>query len=190
MESVILEQEKSKTAGASGKRFGISGPAESVEKPIRQYLYFAFRRSLRDAETYETSVSAIFGDDERSVFFREMADRKQEEAEKLYSYYKTDGYRIIRDMKKRSIISHPHYRIPMHDPCIESIEDIYSFAYKNELKTFELYSKLAKLDSNPYTKILFDYLAHLQTEHIAFIEKKFSLVDLRTKDEPRLAAAL
>jgi hypothetical protein len=35
------------------------------------------------------------------------------------------------------------------------------------------------LDSNPFTKILFDYLAHLQTDHIVFIEKMFSLVDLR-----------
>jgi hypothetical protein len=186
MESMIMGQEKQALSLNSQKGFGKKYIPETVEKPIRQYLYFAFRRSLRDAESYDHASFGIPGNDERAVFLREMAERKRREAEKFYSYYKTDGYQVIKDLKKRSIISHPHYEVQVLASQMESIEDTYSFAYRKEHNNFELYSKLSGRDSNPYTKIVFDYLAHLQTGHIAFIEKKFSLVDLRRE---RMAAA-
>ena len=179
MESLVMEHKKSTISPFKEKQLRLIIPAETVEKPIKQYLYFAFRRSLRDAESYENAASGVPGNDERCAFFTKMAERKHEEAEKLYSYYKTDGCQTLKDMKKRSIISHPHYETLMHATQIASIEDTYSFAYKKEQNSLELYLKLAGLDDNPYTKILFDYLANLQTGHIAFIEKKFSLVDLR-----------
>jgi hypothetical protein len=188
METMVAHQENSVSSSNSRKRFGVLSSVETVEKPIKQYLYFAFRRSLRDAEAYENAVSGIQAGDERCVFFREMAGRKRDEAEKLYSYYKSDGYRIVKDLKGRSIISHPNYEAPACASDIASIEDTYSFAYKKEQNNLDLYSKLAGLDSNPYTKILFDYLANLQSAHIAFIEKKFSLVDLRVHSGQRMAA--
>jgi hypothetical protein len=188
METMFIDKEKSTISLTSRKRFGVLHATQTVEKPIKQYLYFAFRRSLRDAESYENAAIGIPVSDERCLFFRQMADRKREEADKLYSYYKTEGYRIIRDLKKRSIISHPHYESPVRPSEIASIEDTYSFAYKKERNNLDLYSKLAGLDSNPYTKILFDYLSNLQTGHIAFIEKKFSLVDLRGQGAQRMAA--
>jgi hypothetical protein len=190
MESMTMEHDKGILSPVSRKRFSMVYPAETVEKPIKQYLYFAFRRSLRDAELYENAASDIHANDERCAFFTEMANRKHEEAEKLHSYYKADGYLTFREMKKRNIISHPHYETLMQAEQISSIEDTYSFAYKKEQNSLELYQKLAGLDSNPYTKILFDYLANLQTGHIAFIEKKFSLVDLRAQSAQWMAATL
>jgi hypothetical protein len=184
MESTIVEGGKSASSLFSQKQFGVLYPPEAVEKPIKQYLYFAFRRSLRDAEAYENAALGINENDERCKFFKEMADRKREEAEKLYLYYKSDGYRIIKDMKKRSIISHPHYEDLTHASQIASIEDTFSFAFKKEQCNLELYSKLAGLDDNSFTKILFDYLAHLQMGHISFIEKRFSLVNLRAQGAP------
>jgi rubrerythrin len=178
MESTIVEFKKSASFSFSRDCFKAPIPAETVEKPMKQYLYFAFRRSIRDAESYDSAASGIPGD-ERHDFFKEMANRKREEADKLYSYYTADGCHTLKDMMKRCIISHPHYETLMQTTQIASIEDTYSFAFKREQNNLELYLKLAGLDDNPFTKILFDYLANLQTGHIAFIEKKFSLVDLR-----------
>jgi len=180
MESTIVEIKKNMSSMIS-KEPGVQYAAKTVEKPIKQYLYFTFRRSLRDAESYETVASSI-PEDERHVFFKEMAQRKREEAEKLYTYYKMDGDGIIKDMQKRSIISRPHYETMIHATQLASIEDTFSFAYKREHNNLELYSRLASLDNNSYVKLLFDYLAHLQADHIAFIEKRFSLVDLRRQE--------
>jgi rubrerythrin len=182
MEAVLVEHKKSSFSAFPRKKFSVMHSSEILEKPIKQYLYFAFRRSIRDAETYENAASGI-PDDERHSFLIKMAQRKREEADRLYSYYTTNGYRTINDMKKRSIIAHPHYLASRDLVQISSIEDTYSFAFKREHDTLNLYSKLARLDSNPYTKILFDYLAQLQMGNIVFIEKQLTLgslnVDLR-----------
>jgi rubrerythrin len=176
MESTLVESGKGASSAESKKQFKVLSTMESLEKPMKQYLYFAFRRSLRDAESYDAAASNI-PEDERHFFFKEMAQRKREEAEKLYSYYRVGGYQVIKDFKKRSIISNPHYQQPAELSRIASIEDTYSFAFKREYNNLDLYSKLSALDSNPNTRILFDYLSQLQLNHIVFIEKKLSQIN-------------
>lgn len=165
----------------SKKPIHLTTESNAVEKPMKHYLYFAYRRSLRDAESYEAVAISVPHDNERCMFFKEMGNRKYEEAEKLHSYYVADGYRMLENLRKRSIISHPHYEASTSLSEIETIEDSYAFAYKKEIHNLELYSKLSEMDSNIYTKILFEYLAHLENDHIAFIEKKFSLANLRSQ---------
>jgi rubrerythrin len=169
MKSATIELEKNAPFTVSDNEFRPRQSRENIEKPIKQYLYFAFRRSTRDAEVYEEAAGHM-SEDERHVFLLEMARRKREEADKLYSNYKANGSRILQDIKKRSIISNPHYQPDLDPASIASIEDTYSFAFKKEQHNFELYSKLAGLDSNPYTKILFEYLSNLEKRHITFIE--------------------
>lgn len=146
---------------------------EKVEKPIRQYLYFAFRRSTRDAESYENAASGL-PEDDRHAFLLAMAGRKRVEAERLYAYYKADGARVLHDIRKRSIISSPHYQPEFSSSQIASMEDTYSFAFKIESKNFDLYSGLAGLDNNPHTQALFNLLAHLQLGHMIFIDGRLS----------------
>jgi hypothetical protein len=181
MESKVARKENNVYSLFSKKPVYFMIETDPVEKPIKQYLYFAYRRSLRDAESYASVAESIPKYDERSTFFKEMEDRKYEEAEKLHSYYRTEGYKIIKDMKRRSIISHPHYESQIQSSDLETIEDSYAFAYKKETHNLELYSNLAKMDSNTYTKLLFDYLAHLENDLIAYIDKKFSLANLRSQ---------
>ncbi|HUI93488.1 MAG TPA: hypothetical protein VLX68_14680 [Chitinivibrionales bacterium] len=173
MESTVLEQEKTETVLRFPKKSSAALLSQTVQQPIKQYLYFAFRRSLRDKETYEDAASHI-PDDDRRIFLLEMALRKKEEAELLYSFYKADGYRAMLKMKKRSIISIPHYQPGINMSQIASIEDTYSFAFAREHNKQVLYLNLAGLDSNRQTKNLFNYLSQLQTNHISFIEEKLA----------------
>lgn len=172
MEYPVVDNDTSVFSYNPLNRIGYYVASDPFEKAMSRNLYFAFRRSLRDAESYESIVSSIPIKDERRTFLCELSDRKRLESEKLYFYYRIGGNGIFKDFKKRSIISHPHYEIPVDDSLISSVEDTYSFAYKKELRNFELYNELAKHNTAPLTKILFDYLAQLQSGHLGFIEKK------------------
>jgi rubrerythrin len=77
-------------------------------------------------------------------------------------------------MKKRNMFAAPHYQQNLAPVWIDSIEDTYSFACRKESDTLGFYSNLASLDNNPYTKTLFNFLSHLQQDHISFIEKKLT----------------
>jgi rubrerythrin len=172
MKFATVETKKAAPLPVSRDEFHIEPSRENIEKPIKQYLNFAFRRSTRDAESYEEAAALVY-DENRLAFLLEMAWRKRDEAERLYYYYKINGTRALQDIRKRTIISHPHYQPELDPATIASTEDTYSFAFEKEQHNFELYSKLAGLDSNPYTKILFEYLSNLEKEHIAFIEGRF-----------------
>jgi rubrerythrin len=180
MEYTILEREK--RAPTRGFFEGIRATPFSkiLENSIKQYLYFAFRRSLRDAESYKNAASSM-PDDDRFAFLMEMAQRKQEEAEKLYGFYKSDGFHVLKNIHKRSIISIPHYQAAGDFLQITSMEETYVFALKKEQNNFNLYSKLADLDNNPNTKILFQYLSQLCLNHVGFIERKLSCLNNRIK---------
>ena len=174
MVTTLSNTTKKSSAAISPEQMQTASPFHMPEKPIKQYLYFAFRRSLRDSESYE-KAAANMPDDDRRAFLAEMTHRKREEAEKLQLYYRADGKWAIQSMKKRSIISHPHYAADPDFSAISSIEDTYSFAFAREHNNLNLYSKLADLDNNPFSKILFHYLSRLQIDHISFIEKKMCL---------------
>jgi hypothetical protein len=59
MENLIIDHEPVSSALYSREDRSESRSSDPVEKPIKQYLYFAYRKSLRDAEYYENAASAI-----------------------------------------------------------------------------------------------------------------------------------
>ena len=103
MEATLIERDRGADAGVSSPAPREAAAKETLEEPMKQYMYFAFRRSTRDAESYETAA-ALIPADERRAFLTEMALRKRQEAEKLYAYYQADAVRMLQNLRSGTLL--------------------------------------------------------------------------------------
>jgi len=133
--------------------------------------FVAIRRSMHAAKEY-TDLSRIVVPEEQKSFFSEMASLKRNEYTCIQRYH--SGDRIILSESKNQLSR------ALCDGCPEirsfaTLEDAFRFAMNKELKHYCKYLKLAELEEEIETKLLFLFLVRKLQCCLNYVQNRLQL---------------
>jgi len=143
----------------------------SVER-FQDFLRFAIEQERRWGALYEEYARASTSGDTRRLFDM-LVGMEREHEEKLMMVLESGSLASLEPGGSFADMRLGDYLVEEEVPPGASLEQILAYAIKAEQKAYELYAKLASLESEPHVKELLGSLAAEELGHKRDLEERY-----------------
>lgn len=143
---------------------------------FKAYSDFAYYHSSNAAEMYENGAAAVQSRDEKMLFLQ-LACLKRDMTNKLRMDRPNEPFSFAHSARRSDANAYARYLMDVELSPRTTLKEAFDYAYDKEIKTLNLYEKMAKAAYLSSTKVLFDYLIESQRSHILFLDSQLAITN-------------
>ena len=142
-----------------------------ADSRFKDFLRFAIQREAETAQLYEEYAEKAQSAASKA-FFLDMAKTERGHEEKLKGYLAA-GSSVVPKFNEIEGINLSDYLVQSQPAENCELKDVFAYAMKVEQKACELYTKLAEIEAEGITELLFISLAEEEKKHKEILEREY-----------------